>query len=156
MLAARLDESTGATSYHLRQLAEFGFITEDTAHGSKRERWWRAAHPMTHFDEGEMSRNPETALLGAEFLRAVAGAGASRMLRWIDTLPTAPDEWAQVGTLSDWALRLTPQQARELNRELQTVIERYPAFDLEDAEVEGTTFVAMQIQLLPRLPELRS
>ena len=43
MLAERLGESSGATSYHLRQLAKHDIIVEDTERGSGRERWWRMA-----------------------------------------------------------------------------------------------------------------
>jgi DNA-binding transcriptional ArsR family regulator len=42
-LARRFDESSGATSYHLRQLARFGFIEEDLDRGDGRDRWWRTA-----------------------------------------------------------------------------------------------------------------
>ena len=39
-LAARLGESSGTTSWHLRQLAEHGFIEEDSERGNRRDRWW--------------------------------------------------------------------------------------------------------------------
>ena len=150
MLAVRLGESSGATSYHLRQLEGFGFVAEDPARGSRRERWWRAAHRQTRFDEGALGRNPETALLGTEFLRAVAGAQAARMVQWLEGLPEAPEAWSAAGTLSDWALRLTPDQARQLAAELQAVVQRYPAFDPELPPAAGTAFVAVQLQILPR------
>jgi DNA-binding transcriptional ArsR family regulator len=40
-LARAFGESTGSTSYHLRQLARFGFIEEDPERSRGRERWWR-------------------------------------------------------------------------------------------------------------------
>ena len=40
-LAEMLGESSGATSYHLRQLEKYGFVEEDTTRGSGRERFWR-------------------------------------------------------------------------------------------------------------------
>ena len=46
-LAPRLGLNTGATSYHLRQLAQHGFIVEDAERGNARDRWWRAAHQST-------------------------------------------------------------------------------------------------------------
>ena len=150
MLAARLGESSGATSYHLRQLEGFGFIAEDTGRGSGRERWWRAAHRNTQFDESALTRNPATALLGAEYLRAVAGSCAAGMLQWIEVLPSAPEHWAKAGTLSDWALRLTPDQAHRLGAELEAVICGYPRFDPEEPATEGAIFVAVQLQILPK------
>jgi DNA-binding transcriptional ArsR family regulator len=43
-LAKRVGESSGTTSWHLRQLAESGLIAEDTERGSRRDRWWKAVH----------------------------------------------------------------------------------------------------------------
>lgn len=40
-LAHAFGESTGSTSYHLRQLERFGFIEEDRERARGRERWWR-------------------------------------------------------------------------------------------------------------------
>jgi len=39
-LAERLGESSGSTSYHLRQLAQHDFIREVADRGNARERWW--------------------------------------------------------------------------------------------------------------------
>jgi DNA-binding transcriptional ArsR family regulator len=39
-LAERLGESSGATSYHLRQLEKHGFVREVEGKGTSRERWW--------------------------------------------------------------------------------------------------------------------
>src|SRR3712207_7836256 len=41
-LGQRLGESSGSTSYHLRQLAALGFVEEVPGQGTARERWWRA------------------------------------------------------------------------------------------------------------------
>jgi DNA-binding transcriptional ArsR family regulator len=41
-LARALGESTGTTSYHLRKLAEQGFVEEVPQKSGGRERWWRA------------------------------------------------------------------------------------------------------------------
>jgi len=41
-LAQALGESTGTTSYHLRKLAEQGFVAEIPEKSGGRERWWRA------------------------------------------------------------------------------------------------------------------
>ncbi|WP_433337182.1 helix-turn-helix domain-containing protein [Spirillospora sp. CA-294931] len=40
-LARALGESTGSTSYHLRQMAKYGFIEEVPELSRGRERWWR-------------------------------------------------------------------------------------------------------------------
>src|SRR5919204_5306515 len=42
MLAHELGLNTGATSYHLRELAAHGFVAEVPERARGRERWWRA------------------------------------------------------------------------------------------------------------------
>ncbi|MBU2662417.1 winged helix-turn-helix domain-containing protein [Actinoplanes bogorensis] len=48
-LAELLGQSSGATSYHLRQLAAYGFV-EDAGCGTGRERWWQATSARTDLD----------------------------------------------------------------------------------------------------------
>src|SRR5688500_6844050 len=49
-LAERLQLNSGATSYHLRQLAAAGLVEEDADRGNARERWWRSVHRGTNSD----------------------------------------------------------------------------------------------------------
>ncbi|MEV6399330.1 helix-turn-helix domain-containing protein [Streptomyces sp. NPDC051907] len=42
ILARALGLNTGATSYHLRELARYGFVEETEGASPRRERWWRA------------------------------------------------------------------------------------------------------------------
>src|SRR4051794_28433298 len=68
-VAGRLGESSGATSYHLRRLAAYGFVEEVPGRGAGRERWWRMA-----------VRENVTVRPGAEnYLRAVAAADCQRL-----------------------------------------------------------------------------
>jgi predicted ArsR family transcriptional regulator len=46
-LATRLGINTGQTSYHLRHLADHGFVVDDEERGNGRERWWKAAPQST-------------------------------------------------------------------------------------------------------------
>jgi len=59
-LAQRVGESSGVTSYHLRKLAEVGFVEEETERGTKRERWWRSVHTATTWSPG-LPRQPRGA-----------------------------------------------------------------------------------------------
>src|SRR3954447_18453851 len=69
-LAQQLRLNTGATSYHLRQLAEHGFIVEDAERGDARDRWWKAAHQSTRM--GMTSRPEEEAEDAEAYLQSVA------------------------------------------------------------------------------------
>lgn len=148
-LAARLGESSGATSYHLRQLAEYGFIRESAVPAVGRERWWEAAHESTRFDFDE-DADESTQLLGIEYLRAVAGAYALRTERWIDSLETMPPAWRDAGTVSDYRLRLTPEQAARLIAEVEALAERYKD-EVGGQGGAGEASVAFQFQVLPNL-----
>src|SRR3954453_1384634 len=53
-LGRAVGESSGATSYHLRQLATYGFVEEVEGRGSARERWWRARHRMTSWQAADI------------------------------------------------------------------------------------------------------
>ena len=129
-LARRLDLNTGATSYHLRQLAEHGFIQEDTERGNNRDRWWRAAHESTRTDfraKGVVDSDVEA------YLTTVALLYADRMRAAVSEMPFLPQEWRTTGTLSDWELRLTPAGAEALLSTLITAIEDTDDSDDADA-----------------------
>src|SRR6266581_1484347 len=104
-LAARIGESSGSTSYHLRQLAAYGFIVDDGTLGNGRERYWRAVHRAVVLPEPADLAGHE---LGGEFWRAVAQLHADRIVRFGGVLEAAPEilgeEWARSWDMSDWGL----------------------------------------------------
>ncbi|HET6876728.1 MAG TPA: helix-turn-helix domain-containing protein [Jatrophihabitans sp.] len=151
-LARELGESSGATSYHLRQLQAAGLVEEDPERGTRRERWWRSVHRRSWVHVGG---DDESRAVGGAYLRAIARAYSERILRYADSIETAEEdygkEWADASTISDWKLELTAEQATELEGEIREVIER---FDRSSRGVGARTVVA-QFQLLPlRYPEL--
>ena len=58
-LAARLGTNSGATSYHLRQLAEAGLVEDDPERSNGRDRWWRAAHDATSWTSADFEDDPD-------------------------------------------------------------------------------------------------
>jgi DNA-binding transcriptional ArsR family regulator len=122
-LAERMGLTSGATSYHLRQLGTAGFVEEDTALGNARERWWRAAHRGTWLTDMDLlTRDPDA---GLAYLQSVAAVHASQTQQALHELETLPRAWRDVFDLSDWALRLTAGEARDLQDELGAVLSRY-------------------------------
>ena len=129
-LAQRLGLNTGATSYHLRQLAQHGFIEEDTERGNARDRWWRAAHSSTRTDfreKGIVDSDVEA------YLSTVALMYAERMRAAVSEMAFLPEQWRPVGTLSDWEVTVTPAQAEALVRALAAIIEETGDSDADDA-----------------------
>ncbi|AVT39020.1 winged helix-turn-helix domain-containing protein [Plantactinospora sp. BB1] len=146
LLAERLNQSTGATSYHLRQLAQYGFVVEEPGRGAGRERWWRAAHRNTRLDS-EVGRD---ALPDVEtYLRSVAALYAERVDRWLNELTNLPAEWEGTSTLSNWQLRLTPEEAREFSDALTALIGRYRRDEPGVTAPEDAEPFVVQAQLLP-------
>ncbi|MFF5333613.1 helix-turn-helix domain-containing protein [Streptomyces sp. NPDC013181] len=59
-LSGRLGENTGTVSWHLRHLAQHGFIEEETGRGTKRERWWRVVEETKVLETSEFHDDPHT------------------------------------------------------------------------------------------------
>lgn len=135
-LAERLGESSGATSYHLRQLAAHGFVEDDPSLGKGRERWWRAAQQGISWD-ASLDRTDDPEVRGAAdlLLHEVATNHTQELSAWIATRHEWP-EWAGATDMSDFTLRLPPAAARELGQRLHALIEEYrdsPAAEAPDA-----------------------
>jgi DNA-binding transcriptional ArsR family regulator len=122
-LARRLGESSGATSYHLRILAKYGFVEDDPERNRGRERWWRAV------DEGvEWSLDTDDAgLLEADRTlgRELVSEYGRWLRRWHDELPDWDRTWRAASTSTDQWFELTPDELRELSDEVLAVLERY-------------------------------
>jgi DNA-binding transcriptional ArsR family regulator len=146
-LAAELGLTSGALSYHLRQLERYGFVVEDTGRGNGRERWWRAAHRQTLFDMA----TPDGAGLVYEdavveaLIRGVTRARAARY--------DLPEEWRGLFNFSDSMLRLTPAETEQLANEMNALLARYRQHDPEETGPEGARLVAAQFQVLPMVEE---
>ncbi|GAA2786144.1 helix-turn-helix domain-containing protein [Kitasatospora sp. CM 4170] len=146
-LAERMGLTSGATSYHLRQLAAAGFVTEDTERGNARERWWKAVHQNTVWSDRDLAEQEPEAAIG--FLRSVVAANALTTQRALNGFDAMSRSWRHAFEFSDWALRLTPEESRELGEELAAVVARYRRDDAREEAPEGAERVAVVLQVLP-------
>jgi DNA-binding transcriptional ArsR family regulator len=152
----RIGQSSGVTSYHLRQLAELGLVVEDTERGNGRDRWWRAAYRWMAFtfrdpaDPGD----PETIELAERYMRVDADQMYERMLRYVDSISARGSEELSTApwSFSSVPLRLRPEQARELADRLHALVAEYRR-EPEDADpAPGTVRSMIQFQILPDEP----
>lgn len=125
ILGSRLGESSGATSYHLRVLADHGFIEEDTSRGRGRERWWRSAHDATSWRPEQFRDDPDAQAAEQWLSGFVARQGMEWLDDWIDRRPSADPAWVNASAESDYRLRMTPRELRDLIDDLHTVIQRH-------------------------------
>jgi predicted ArsR family transcriptional regulator len=147
-LAGRLAVNTGATSYHLRQLADAGLVVEDDSRGNARDRWWKSAHQGTEFNAAELlDQEPELAL---GFLHGVGQTYAENIFGFIDAMQTMPEDWRDASVLSDYFFHLRADQLDAMMREVMAVLEKYKTPDLTAPLPEGAEQVTVQIQAFPR------
>ncbi|WP_406195636.1 helix-turn-helix domain-containing protein [Kitasatospora sp. NBC_01560] len=146
-LAERMGLTSGATSYHLRQLAAAGFVAEDTERGNARERWWKPLHQTTWWSDRALAdEEPEAAFA---YLRSIVAANALTTQRALNGFETMPRAWRHSFDLSDWSLLLTPEEARSLAAEMAEVVGRYRRADTKESAPEGAERVAVVLQVLP-------
>ena len=148
-LARRLNTHTGATSYHLRQLAEVGLIEEEAGRGTARQRWWRAAHEFTTWNDATFTDDPDDRaaidwLLG-HHLRVTTGWRED----WLASRTEWPGEWQDAADTSDVQLRLTAAQLKRLHEELLEVVERYRDAGPDSEEQAETVTVLLDTFPLP-------
>ena len=125
-LAEELGESTGATSYHLRQLARHGLVEQcDPPAGGGRQRWWRMAVDEIHMKGFEFLENPETSEAVGFLLREYQQDRSRKLANWYATATQWPVEWQRASSDADGRLELNPKQTRALADELHAVIEKY-------------------------------
>ncbi len=147
-LGQRLGESSGTTSYHLRQLAALGFVEEVTGRGTARERWWRALHRSTRWRTEDLVDRPG----GREVVEELTHQSLSRQRRMLAAHAEQREElepaWRDAVSLNDWALHLSPGATAALTEELNGVLARWRA----EREEPGQPLVHVLLDLFP-LPQ---
>ncbi|MFC9561865.1 ArsR/SmtB family transcription factor [Agromyces sp. NPDC056965] len=126
-LGERLGESSGSTSYHLRQLERAGLVREDTTKGKGRERWWERTPGSIAIPDAR-SLPPGSAdrlavkLVEDEWFR-------TREQNMRDFLAEGEaafgPEWLDIATSDTINVRLTPDQLHALVTDIDLVLKRY-------------------------------
>ncbi|NHD17713.1 helix-turn-helix transcriptional regulator [Actinopolyspora sp. BKK1] len=144
-LAELFGQSSGTTSWHLRQLAEHGFVEQDPERGNRRERWWRAARRETELRPEKFGGDPELGPVLSSLLHEVAAVHHRRTAEYVSALNEWPREWRAASELSDWVLSLSPRELARFTAEARQLVERYR----RDPE-SGDEQVLVQLQAFPR------
>jgi predicted ArsR family transcriptional regulator len=135
-VARELDLPANQASFHLRQLAKYGLVEEDPAAArDKRDRVWRATNPEgLSVEMSEVEQQP-------------GGKAASRVFRrtrrdWghlvVDTVLSDRPRKGELTTLTDTAVLLTRDEAKQLSEELEDVLRRWSERALTDDEERRT------------------
>lgn len=124
-----MGDSSGATSYHLRQLARYGYI-EESAQRRGRERWWRYRERRVTVRRGEGDASQRTLL--AELLSREAHA-LDRFL----AERTSHGEWDDAAFFQSRALRLTVLELQRLRRDIERLLLGLRSADAEDPPADA-------------------
>lgn len=164
ILGQRLGESSGSTSYHLRQLARHGFIEPAEGRGGGRERWWQARRGGWSMSGHAFRQDPATRYAADAVLEHHYSERERRFRAWNDLAASAPEDpdvqrWKYAAMDSNHPLPLTPEEAQELSRDLMDFMWRWKREHVpEDREtaddVPGAETVEVQINLFPVLARL--
>ena len=122
-IGKRVGESSGATSYHLRQLARHGLVREVTDRGSGRERWWERPRGALTIDTTRPDLDPAVREAARQVNRHFIQGRAEALAAFTASDPSAlPDGWADAAMLSTLNAYLTADQLQALNRDLEAII----------------------------------
>ena len=149
-LAERLGESSGLTSYHLRQLERHGFVQEDDRRGSGRERWWRAARGGMSISPSDVRDDPVALAATTAIVHQVVGQRARQLDRFVrEGMDAFGGDWVESASIISSALCLTREElegfAEEVNATILATLRKYR--DLGD--VPGALRVLVQFNAFP-------
>jgi hypothetical protein len=128
--ARELGLSSGLCSFHLRQLARYGYVEEADATDG-RARPWRLPRPQGAPDLGRLARELED----------------EGYQRWLQHKHTAPEGWTADDAFSS-VVFLEPHEISEIGAQIRALLARYSA----RAPSPTTRPVAAVARLFPLLP----
>ena len=129
--AARLGESSGTCSFHLRQLAKYGFC-EEAGGGKGREKPWRATAMSTTW--GPAPGDPELADAEQHLNMVLLQRYVEQITRWLADRGQERPEWQRALGFADLSLPLTAEELSHLQRGVQELVRPYVPRITGDAE----------------------
>ncbi|MEU4193937.1 helix-turn-helix domain-containing protein [Kribbella sp. NPDC026611] len=123
-LADRLDETPANCSWHLRKLAQHGFV-EEAEGGKGRQRPWQVPGLGFRWDEEHSSPSLEERRAAQALSEVTMGRALDRMREARDRAPEEPEEWRKAQAGSEMVAWLTAAELKEMNDALTAVLDRY-------------------------------
>jgi DNA-binding transcriptional ArsR family regulator len=113
-----IGESPTTCSFHLRQLAKYGFV-EEAGGGKGRARPWR----MTSIGQRISSHgDPEAELAAGALMRLIRDRQLDRYRTWLETKASYPREWREAAGDNEFVFYLTAEELKQLNDELLALL----------------------------------
>ena len=115
----RISESPTTCSFHLRQLAKYGFV-EEAGGGKGRARPWRLTSVGMQFASAH--DDPETEVAAGALVRMLRERQFGRYRTWLESNRMFPREWRDAAGSSESIIYLTAGELEELNQELLALL----------------------------------
>ncbi|WP_394551622.1 ArsR/SmtB family transcription factor [Agromyces sp. MMS24-JH15] len=149
-LGERLGESSGSTSYHLRQLERAGLVREDAGRGKGRERWWERTPGSVAIPDARSLAPGSAERLAVKLVEDEWFRSRDQNFREfvVEGDQVFGDDWLDVATSDTVNLRLTSAQLHELVADLDVVIKRY-VDAYKRTPTPGSRPVQLQINAFP-------
>lgn len=144
-LAAEAGLTPSAMSYHLRALEKWGVLERAEDLGDARERPWRAAGRSLQVRSGHAARAASGALVGRLVERL-----ATQLEEYSERREREPEEWRGAGGFSRDYAYLTPEEAREVEKELEALLRKHSR---RRTRTRGTRRVDLTWALVPEPPD---
>ncbi|MFI8005010.1 ArsR/SmtB family transcription factor [Streptomyces sp. NPDC086010] len=126
-LAEQVDQAPSLVSYHLRKLAEHGFVAGAAEGGTDgRERWWQvASEEGWGFRDSDFRKTPEGAAVLGAVTRSIMDSRTALYRTYLDQAGTWDEEWSNAAFSSEYLLALTAPELAEMNAELMELSRRW-------------------------------
>jgi len=149
-LGKRLGESPANCSWHLRKLAEHGFVGEAEG-GTGRQRPWQATHRGMTWDEGDGSN--EAVLADQTLTRVLVDREVDRFVRANEHRATEAPEWREAAGASQSMLWLTAEELREINEQVkELLVSKMDRLEDPSLRPEGARLCAFMAWGIPAYP----
>jgi DNA-binding transcriptional ArsR family regulator len=146
-LAERLTTNTGATSYHLRKLAEVDLVVE-TGEGTGKQRFWAPAQDSHGWSDADFDDDPDAAAAAGWLRQHYLATFTEQLARWDDERQRWPASWRDAAHMSDALVTVTAEELDELMTELEAVVERHRE-RLGDEPRPGARQVSVHLHSMP-------
>jgi DNA-binding transcriptional ArsR family regulator len=115
----RINESATTCSFHLRQLAKYGFV-EEAGGGKGRARPWKLVALGISF--GDANADPETQIAAEVLSGLFRERQLGRYRNWRQTKGSFPVAWQNAASDGEFLVHLTLEELNDLNHELMTLL----------------------------------
>lgn len=153
-LAVRTGESSASTSYHLRVLAKYAFVTE-AEHRDGRERRWQAVHSVTSWSNKAMEAAPGSRAYVRLSRRAQIEHLEASVARYETDMADGRlgPEWVEPSGINDLLPRLTPESLTELWEVFGRKLEELTTRDAADPRATRVVLLTAGLPLAPGDPD---